>query len=218
MGSPRGNAFFNPNLSFSWPGVFYNKVQVFNRDISIVAINRFIQRWRREQEEQFLKEKEKEKRRQERIAKKKAAAAAAESKEAAAGTDAAAAAEQKESSEAPAAAATPTEAKDVSAAAAAAGYVFPGVRILEALAASGLRSIRYWKEIGDGLVKSIVVNDISEDAVAAIKKNIEHNGLSTGWYRDGSILCCARFFGDISRMLLEQSLPFPCERLCFVAE
>ena len=48
-----------------------------------------------------------------------------------------------------------------------------GVTILEALAASGLRSIRYALEVP--FVKSITANDISKDAYKLIQKNIEHN-------------------------------------------
>lgn len=49
-----------------------------------------------------------------------------------------------------------------------------GISILEALSASGLRSIRYSKEIfGD--VKFIIANDLSIDAVESIKRNVEFN-------------------------------------------
>lgn len=50
-----------------------------------------------------------------------------------------------------------------------------GIKILEALSATGLRSIRYAREIPG--VKEITANDLSEDAVDTIKKNIEHNGV-----------------------------------------
>ena len=49
-----------------------------------------------------------------------------------------------------------------------------GLRILEGLAASGLRSIRYAKEI-DG-VKNIVANDLDPSVVESMKRNIEFNG------------------------------------------
>eukprot|EP00469_Lotharella_globosa_P005877 CAMPEP_0167792982 /NCGR_PEP_ID=MMETSP0111_2-20121227/12890_1 /TAXON_ID=91324 /ORGANISM="Lotharella globosa, Strain CCCM811" /LENGTH=555 /DNA_ID=CAMNT_0007686015 /DNA_START=27 /DNA_END=1694 /DNA_ORIENTATION=- len=54
----------------------------------------------------------------------------------------------------------------------------PGMRILEALSATGLRSIRYWKEIEEGLLDEIVVNDLDSKAVEAITRNIKHNGIS----------------------------------------
>ena len=52
-----------------------------------------------------------------------------------------------------------------------------GIRILEALSATGLRSIRYAKEV-EG-VHSIVANDIEPSAIEAIKRNIQFNGLAT---------------------------------------
>lgn len=52
-----------------------------------------------------------------------------------------------------------------------------GMKILDALSASGMRSIRYAKELGSAgnIVKKIVANDLSEVAVDLIKKNIELN-------------------------------------------
>ncbi|KAJ4463214.1 tRNA methyltransferase [Lentinula edodes] len=49
------------------------------------------------------------------------------------------------------------------------------ITILEALSATGLRSIRYAKEIP--LVKYHLANDLSSNAVAAMKRNVELNGL-----------------------------------------
>ncbi|XP_030380509.1 probable tRNA (guanine(26)-N(2))-dimethyltransferase [Scaptodrosophila lebanonensis] len=50
-----------------------------------------------------------------------------------------------------------------------------GLRILEALSATGLRSIRYAKEIAG--VHTIVANDLSKQAVESIKANVQHNGV-----------------------------------------
>lgn len=52
------------------------------------------------------------------------------------------------------------------------------LRVLEALAASGLRSVRYAKEI-PGL-SEIVINDLEETAVADQKRNLAANGLVEG--------------------------------------
>lgn len=52
----------------------------------------------------------------------------------------------------------------------------PYISILEALSASGLRAIRYAKEIPK--VSSVVANDFSEDAVRSIVRNVEHNNVS----------------------------------------
>lgn len=49
-----------------------------------------------------------------------------------------------------------------------------GLHILEGLAASGLRSVRYAKEI-DGVAK-VVANDMDPNVVDAMKRNIEFNG------------------------------------------
>ncbi|KAG0041419.1 RNA methyltransferase tRNA(m5U54)methyltransferase [Gryganskiella cystojenkinii] len=50
------------------------------------------------------------------------------------------------------------------------------ITILEALSASGLRSVRYAKEIPN--VKHILTNDLEADAVASIKRNADFNGIS----------------------------------------
>ena len=58
------------------------------------------------------------------------------------------------------------------------GEAIGGLHILEALSATGLRSMRYGKEITDGIgVERILVNDIEEHAVAMIAENVAHNGL-----------------------------------------
>lgn len=48
-----------------------------------------------------------------------------------------------------------------------------GITILEALSATGLRSIRYAKELPK--IKQIIANDISQKAVESIKQNISDN-------------------------------------------
>lgn len=48
-----------------------------------------------------------------------------------------------------------------------------GLTILEALSASGLRSIRYAKEVPG--VREIIANDISAKAVSSIRGNVVHN-------------------------------------------
>ncbi|XP_063787234.1 tRNA (guanine(26)-N(2))-dimethyltransferase isoform X2 [Pseudophryne corroboree] len=64
-----------------------------------------------------------------------------------------------------------------------------GLRVLEGLAASGLRSIRFAREV-PGL-HSIIANDFSSSAVEIIKRNIEFNGvddLVTASYSDARVL------------------------------
>ena len=51
----------------------------------------------------------------------------------------------------------------------------PRLRILEALSATGLRAIRYAKELPN--VERVVANDMDAGAVEAIARNIAHNGV-----------------------------------------
>ncbi len=53
----------------------------------------------------------------------------------------------------------------------------PPIRILEALSATGLRSIRYFKEVPH--VASVIANDMDPAAVNTIRTNVLHNGLDT---------------------------------------
>jgi tRNA (guanine26-N2/guanine27-N2)-dimethyltransferase len=50
----------------------------------------------------------------------------------------------------------------------------PPVRVLDALSASGLRALRYAKEIPQ--ITSVIANDLSDSATKAIRLNIRHNG------------------------------------------
>ena len=50
-----------------------------------------------------------------------------------------------------------------------------GLTILEALAASGLRSVRYWNEIPT--IKHVTINDLEYEAVERAKANLKTNGL-----------------------------------------
>lgn len=64
-----------------------------------------------------------------------------------------------------------------------------GLRVLEGLAASGLRSIRFAKEV-PGL-QSVIANDFSSSAVELIKRNIKYNdveNLVTASYSDARLL------------------------------
>ncbi|KAG7452487.1 N2,N2-dimethylguanosine tRNA methyltransferase [Guyanagaster necrorhizus] len=59
------------------------------------------------------------------------------------------------------------------------------VVILEALSATGLRSIRYAKEIP--LVKYVIANDLSSAATAAMRRNVKSNGFQLSSTGDGKI-------------------------------
>lgn len=52
-------------------------------------------------------------------------------------------------------------------------WEFQGIKVLEALSATGLRSVRYMKEIES--LKELVSNDIDPTATELMKKNFEFN-------------------------------------------
>ena len=77
------------------------------------------------------------------------------------------------------------------------------IRILEGLAATGLRSIRYALEI-DGIDK-IIANDFSAAAFESIKRNIEHN--SVGNIIEPSLNDAGYGFMQISDGKIAYSIP-----------
>ena len=52
-----------------------------------------------------------------------------------------------------------------------------GLYIFEAFAASGLRSIRYWKEIPN--IRRLIINDIADAAVQSMKDNLMYNHVTS---------------------------------------
>jgi tRNA (guanine26-N2/guanine27-N2)-dimethyltransferase len=117
--------------------VFYNKVQVLNRDLSIQVIKLF--------SEKYIEEK------LARLEKKKANKIA-------------------RASEDPTLSTTTTFNYDESKA-----NIEQGITILDALAASGLRSIRYLKEIPR--VKHLTINDLSSTATTLAEENCQRNSV-----------------------------------------
>jgi tRNA (guanine26-N2/guanine27-N2)-dimethyltransferase len=57
-------------------------------------------------------------------------------------------------------------------------YPYRGLRVLEALSASGLRSVRYFKEVSG--LRHIVANDLDPKAVESIARNLRFNGIEPG--------------------------------------
>lgn len=57
-----------------------------------------------------------------------------------------------------------------------------GLSVLDALAASGLRSLRFWKEIPG--VRTVVINDMDPAAVEMAKENVERNGFKDDLVKD----------------------------------
>ncbi|XP_042239528.1 probable tRNA (guanine(26)-N(2))-dimethyltransferase isoform X2 [Homarus americanus] len=127
--------------------VFYNPVQEFNRDLSVAVLRVFAAQF---------KQQEKEKKKKQELQQKN----------------------QKETSEE---GNTNNNGKELSLEDENSLLLPSGVKdengicILEGLAASGLRSIRYAREVGG--IKKIVANDISNQALECMKRNIDHNGV-----------------------------------------
>ncbi len=141
--------------------VFYNKVQVLNRDLSTTMIAVFA---RRRAEEREQSRRAAEARRREKSGTSATSAAAEADAASAAGAGAAPASEERSLHEW-GARLEATAATD-------------GITILDALAASGLRPIRYLKEVPG--VKHIVVNDLDNTAVEAARRNMVFNHVEAG--------------------------------------
>lgn len=114
--------------------VFYNKVQVLNRDLSIMMLRLFAERRLRDKEAKRLK--------REGLTPEQVTAQLADV----------------------------DWTKKVAETAAEDGLV-----VLDALAASGLRSIRYFKEVPG--VKKLIVNDLEEAAVEQAHRNVVYNNV-----------------------------------------
>ena len=81
-----------------------------------------------------------------------------------------------------------------------------GKVILDALSATGLRAIRYYKELSN---VQVIANDVDTNAVASIKANLELNGIKELKY-DFDLKKRLKVYGledkDISELIPEQSL------------
>ncbi|GAA5902388.1 tRNA (guanine26-N2)-dimethyltransferase [Sporobolomyces salmoneus] len=156
--------------------VFLNPVQEYNRDLSVVAIRSWSeirQREKRKVWEESLK-KRREKKRGKEAAAVQAEGSTSSGKRRKAEDGSAVETESKENGETKegetAAAAEPPKGGP--------NHKPPTYKftLLEALSATGLRAIRYAKEIP--LLKHVVANDLSASAVEDIRRNIDYNGLS----------------------------------------
>lgn len=125
--------------------VFYNPVQVQNRDLSILMISLYAER-------RALRKMVKQKRRELQ-------------KENLSNTDFIQQMEEYEKSLDPIEIVAQGDAST------------SGLTILEGLAASGLRSVRYWNEIPG--VKHVTINDLEEAAVERAKENLRNNNLES---------------------------------------
>jgi tRNA (guanine26-N2/guanine27-N2)-dimethyltransferase len=125
--------------------VFYNPIQQFNRDLSVLAIRAYgehamASKLEKHERNTARKRGQKRKRQDTEEAEEKEEPKPAE----------------------PAKAAQPQEWK-------------PTFAVLDALSASGLRALRYAKELP--FVTRIIANDLSKSAIESMKLNIQHNGV-----------------------------------------
>ncbi|KAI5062041.1 hypothetical protein GOP47_0022580 [Adiantum capillus-veneris] len=129
--------------------VFYNKAQIVNRDLSIAVVKAFLSK----REEEFINGRNKKR----------------------SGAQSQAQPEEKEKVESSCGSA-PSDSMDSKTQDIKSDAILPvkPLRVLEALAASGLRALRYAREI-DG-VGSVIALDNDEVAVESCKRNIKLNG------------------------------------------
>ncbi|CAG98659.1 tRNA (guanine26-N2)-dimethyltransferase [Kluyveromyces lactis] len=131
--------------------VFYNPIQQFNRDLSVTCIKAWDELYQEEQREsRELKSKNKKRK-------------PIESNEDGSDYDTIKRRKLNEDQDSVA-----VSSKDHS--------TRPYIKILEALSATGLRAIRYSKEVPN--VKTIVANDLLPEAVESIKRNVIYNEVS----------------------------------------
>ena len=125
--------------------VFYNPVQVQNRDLSVLMISLYSERRRRRIQEKHRKKRQQQQQRAD---------------------------QEQQQADQPSEATRTTEEPTAD----------DGMIILDALAASGLRSIRYWNEVPH--VKHITINDMETAAVERAHTNIRLNKLQDSLIAD----------------------------------
>ncbi|TDZ22867.1 tRNA (guanine(26)-N(2))-dimethyltransferase [Colletotrichum orbiculare MAFF 240422] len=170
--------------------VFYNPIQQFNRDLSVLAIKAYGEEViERKAAHPASKRKDKKRRRgagdegESRSAKVqvtdegKLIEAANDKAQAEESTEKATKAETEKETEAAAASEAPAPAAEAKEAEEKPVPVkrAPKFTILDALSASGLRALRYSHELP--FVTSVTANDLTKSAVESIKLNAKHNGL-----------------------------------------
>ncbi|CAM1511494.1 Fc.00g090070.m01.CDS01 [Cosmosporella sp. VM-42] len=136
--------------------VFYNPIQQYNRDLSVLAIKTYGEAMLEQRREQYILKaaanKQGKKRKRDDGAEKS-------------GENATKKPEHQEELAKPDAPENPKPTKEFKS----------QFRILDALSASGLRALRYAHELP--FVTSVQANDLSESAAESIKSNVKHNGL-----------------------------------------
>ncbi|TQV96160.1 hypothetical protein V2A60_003400 [Cordyceps javanica] len=134
--------------------VFYNPIQQYNRDLSVLAIKAY-------GEEALEKRKNRKKAKDAKHGKKRKRGDENGTKT--------------ESSEQPEQPEPQTETEATTEDQNASQTTKPSFQMLDALSASGLRALRYARELP--FVTSITANDLSASAAKSIKQNVKHNGV-----------------------------------------
>ncbi|WVW83725.1 N2,N2-dimethylguanosine tRNA methyltransferase [Kwoniella bestiolae CBS 10118] len=161
-GTPKGHTTHTESTTTIFlpkAGAFLNPVQHYNRDMSVAVIRAWNEMRKEELESKFRKKLAKNGGLSKKQAKRNKLAGVTEEL-GPAGVDA----EVQMKEEQPVAGPS-TERK----------FQAPSINILEALAATGLRSIRYAKEIPN--VKYVLANDLSPSACEAMRRNVAFNGV-----------------------------------------
>jgi len=161
--------------------VFYNPVQVQNRDLSVLMLGMYAER-RTERMWTTRKRKEVRKKMMREEEENRAGAAAAADGNNGGGDARKETKEERKASLArlevdlDARVAKERSSIDFAKMTRESSQTVDGMSIFEALAASGLRSLRYWKEVPG--VRTIVVNDLDPVAVDMARENVVRNGLA----------------------------------------
>ncbi|EME88527.1 uncharacterized protein MYCFIDRAFT_149170 [Pseudocercospora fijiensis CIRAD86] len=164
--------------------VFYNPIHQFNRDLSVLAIKAFGEDWLQRRKAQLEKTRQKSQNKKARKEQKdgnskKRNAGDAETPP----TNDDDAVKRRKLEDGTAVSATddaqPAQVKP-NGHAATNGHTSkptgPRFRILDALSATGLRALRYAKEIP--FVTAVVANDMNSNAITSMKMNVQHNDLT----------------------------------------
>lgn len=137
--------------------VFYNPIQQYNRDLSVLAIKAY-------GEEALEKRKNRKQTKDAKHGKKRKR-----------GDENGTKTEESEQPEQPEQPEQQPESETVPDGQNAAKTTKPSFKMLDALSASGLRALRYARELP--FVTSITANDLSASATKSIKQNVKHNGV-----------------------------------------
>jgi tRNA (guanine26-N2/guanine27-N2)-dimethyltransferase len=170
--------------------VFYNPIQQFNRDLSVLAIKAFGEHMCADRKkahdkkvEQAAKKRERKRQAEDGAGEEKrrkgndGAAVVAEAHEDTEMGNTTTAGAQEQSAEAETGTDVTDDKTDAGSTEAPKEYKYkPKFRILDALSASGLRALRYAQEIP--FATTVVANDMSPAAVDAIRLNVQHNKLA----------------------------------------